>query len=180
MQHINRRHNFTSFLFLPSVSLPILPTNTNKTPQTMTPSTSITFVSQASIDSGVVASYGLKKRVEAVKGCRTIKKKDMKYNDAQPKMKVDPERYVSFFSLAYDLIPRSFLQFLHFDTSLHSLVVVQPPKDNIGKERVNDSCQRVLANLILPTKKQTVEADGMLCEAEPSDILPLTQSYFVF
>ena len=59
----------------------------------MVPSTSITFVSKASIDSGVVKGYGLRKRVEAVKGCRTITKKDMKFNDTMPKMKVDPERY---------------------------------------------------------------------------------------
>ena len=50
-------------------------------------------MSQASIDSGIVESYGLKKRVEAVKGCRTVGKKDMKYNDVMPKMKVDPESY---------------------------------------------------------------------------------------
>jgi urease len=61
----------------------------------MVPSTSVTFVSKASIDSGVVKSYNLRKRVEAVKNCRNITKKDMKYNDAMPKMKVDPERYVS-------------------------------------------------------------------------------------
>ncbi|KAF1988483.1 urease [Aulographum hederae CBS 113979] len=86
---------------------------------TMVPSTSITFVSQASLDNGKVKSYGLKKRVEAVKGCRTVGKRDMKFNDAMPKMKVDPERY-------------------------------------------------------------TVEADGMVCEAAPAEILPLTQAYFVF
>ena len=63
------------------------------------PSTSITFVSQASLSSGRIASYNLRKRVEAVKNCRNITKKDMKYNDAQPKMKVDPERYVSGFIL---------------------------------------------------------------------------------
>lgn len=62
----------------------------------LVPSTSITFVSKASIESGVLKGYGLKKRVEAVKGCRDIGKKDMKFNDAMPKMKVDPERYVSF------------------------------------------------------------------------------------
>lgn len=33
--------------------------------------------------------------MEVVKGCRKIGKKDMKYNDIMPKMKVDPERYVS-------------------------------------------------------------------------------------
>ncbi|KAF2494186.1 urease [Lophium mytilinum] len=86
---------------------------------TMVPPTSITFVSQASLDSGVVRSYGLKKRIEAVKNCRTIGKKDMKYNDVRPKMKVDPERY-------------------------------------------------------------TVEADGMVCTAEPATELPLTQAYFVY
>jgi urease len=59
------------------------------------PQTSITFVSQASITSGRAESYNLRKRVEAVKNCRNITKKDMKYNDAMPKMKVDPERYVS-------------------------------------------------------------------------------------
>lgn len=59
----------------------------------MVPSTSITFVSKASIDSGAVASYGLRKRVEAVKNCRNIGKRDMKFNDVRPKMKVDPETY---------------------------------------------------------------------------------------
>jgi urease len=85
----------------------------------LVPSSSITFVSQASISSGVIKSYGLKKRVEAVKNCRKIGKRDMKFNDTRPKMKVDPERY-------------------------------------------------------------TVEADGVVCTAEPADTLPLTQAYFVY
>jgi urease len=59
----------------------------------LVPSTSVLFVSQSSISSRVVASYGLRKRVEAVKGCRAVGKKDMKFNDAMPKMRVDPERY---------------------------------------------------------------------------------------
>lgn len=59
------------------------------------PRTSIMFVSQASIDEGIVQTYGLHKRIEAVKGCRTVGKKDMKFNDLMPKMKVDPESYVS-------------------------------------------------------------------------------------
>lgn len=59
------------------------------------PSTGITFVSKASVDNGSIKKYGLKKRVEAVKNCRNIGKKDMKFNDVKPKMKVDPERYVS-------------------------------------------------------------------------------------
>ena len=85
----------------------------------MVPSTSVLFVSQASIEHGVVQTYGLKKRVEPVKNCRNIGKKDMRYNDAMPKMKVDPESY-------------------------------------------------------------TVEADGKVCEAEPSVELPLTQQFFVY
>lgn len=85
----------------------------------LVPATSITFVSQASITSGQIAAYGLKKRVEAVKGCRRIGKKDMKWNDLMPKMKVDPEAY-------------------------------------------------------------TVECNGEILKAEPSETLPLTQQYYVF
>ena len=59
----------------------------------LVPDTSITFVSSASIKSGTVESYNLRKRVEAVKNCRNVGKKDMKFNDVMPKMKVDPERY---------------------------------------------------------------------------------------
>jgi urease len=50
-------------------------------------------VSQACIDSGKAASYGLKKRVEPVKNCRSVGKRDMKFNDVMPKMRVDPESY---------------------------------------------------------------------------------------
>ncbi|GKZ19059.1 urease [Aspergillus brasiliensis] len=85
----------------------------------LVPSTSITFVSQASLDAGIVQSYNLQKRVEAVKNCRNIGKADMKFNDIMPKMHVDPESY-------------------------------------------------------------RVEADGMLCDAEPAGSLPLTQDYFVY
>ena len=54
---------------------------------------SIAFVSQASLANGAAASYGLSKRLEAVKRCRGIGKKDMKLNDATPKITVDPETY---------------------------------------------------------------------------------------
>ena len=36
----------------------------------------------------------MKKRVEGVKKCRGIGKKDMKLNDTLPKIEVDPETYV--------------------------------------------------------------------------------------
>ncbi|RDB25778.1 Urease [Hypsizygus marmoreus] len=54
---------------------------------------SVAFVSQASITNGTIASYGLSKRIEAVRGCRSIRKKDMKLNNITPKMTVDPESY---------------------------------------------------------------------------------------
>jgi urease subunit alpha len=56
--------------------------------------TSIAFVSRASIESGVAAGYGLGKRIEAVRGCRAVGKKDMRLNDAMPRITVDPETYV--------------------------------------------------------------------------------------
>lgn len=54
---------------------------------------SIAFVSKISISSGAIASYDLAKRCEAVRNCRKIGKKDMKWNDKTPKMSVDPENY---------------------------------------------------------------------------------------
>lgn len=69
--------------------------------QTFVPQTSITFVSKASVDTGTVQGYKLRKRIEVVKNCRNIGKKDMKYNNMMPKMKVDPELYVSIL-VAFD------------------------------------------------------------------------------
>ena len=54
---------------------------------------SVAFVSQLSVSTGTIASYGLSKRVEPVRGCRSVTKKDMKWNCATPKMEVDPESY---------------------------------------------------------------------------------------
>ncbi|MBI3555193.1 MAG: urease subunit alpha [Deltaproteobacteria bacterium] len=55
--------------------------------------TSLAFVSQVSLDTGVVQRYGLTKKLAAVKGCRKIGKKNMKLNDAMPAITVDPETY---------------------------------------------------------------------------------------
>ena len=52
---------------------------------------SIAFVSEISIVSGAIASYGLSKRTVAVRGCRSVRKKDLKWNCYTPKMRVDPE-----------------------------------------------------------------------------------------
>ena len=83
------------------------------------PESKVLFVSNSSIENGSIESYGLKSRISAVKGCRTVSKRDMKYNDTMPKMRVDPESY-------------------------------------------------------------TVEADGRVCSADPSETLPLTQAYYLY
>jgi urease subunit alpha len=55
--------------------------------------TSIAFVSRRAIEEGTVLALGLHKRLSFVRGCRGIGKRDMKLNDAMPKMEVDPETY---------------------------------------------------------------------------------------
>jgi urease subunit alpha len=55
--------------------------------------TSLTFVSQAARASGVADSYGLHKRLAAVKACRTVKKTDMLHNDYLPLMQIDAQTY---------------------------------------------------------------------------------------
>ena len=56
-------------------------------------STSVTFVSEASLAKGRVKELGLKRRLEAVRSCRKIGKRDMLHNDAMPRIEVDPETY---------------------------------------------------------------------------------------
>jgi urease subunit alpha len=53
----------------------------------------ISFVSQAALDAGVPEKLGLEKTVYAVRGCRDIAKKDMKFNDVAPCIEVDSETY---------------------------------------------------------------------------------------
>jgi urease subunit alpha len=53
---------------------------------------SLAFVSETSLVK-VEKEYGLSKRAVAVKGCRSVTKKDMRLNNAMPKMEVDPETY---------------------------------------------------------------------------------------
>lgn len=57
-------------------------------------STSLTFLSQVSLDRGIQKQLGLQKRMAAVKNCRSVKKRDLKLNDYLPKIEVDPETYV--------------------------------------------------------------------------------------
>lgn len=55
--------------------------------------TSVSFVSEAAVTAGIADTLGLERRLVAVKDCRSVKKKDMKLNDYQPHMEVDPETY---------------------------------------------------------------------------------------
>ncbi|MDE1942866.1 MAG: urease subunit alpha [Betaproteobacteria bacterium] len=54
---------------------------------------SVTFVSKASLDKIDVNALGLRKPLVAVKNTRCLEKSDMVYNEALPKVHVDPETY---------------------------------------------------------------------------------------
>jgi urease alpha subunit len=56
-------------------------------------SSCLAFVSRLCRDQGVAAGYGLRKRIDAVQACRKLGKKDMQWNDATPRITVDPETY---------------------------------------------------------------------------------------
>ncbi|HTQ02510.1 MAG TPA: urease subunit alpha [Polyangiaceae bacterium] len=55
--------------------------------------TSVTFVSQASLDAGVPDALRLQKRAVAVRGTRRVTKREMVHNAALPKIEVDPQTY---------------------------------------------------------------------------------------
>ncbi|CAG9176713.1 urease subunit alpha [Cupriavidus pampae] len=57
------------------------------------PRSSLTFVSQAALAANVGERYGLAKTLSAVRGTRTVSKRDMVLNDWQPQVTVDPETY---------------------------------------------------------------------------------------
>ena len=58
-----------------------------------TGATSLAFVSRRAIADGAVQKLGLAKQLSAVRGCRSLSKRDMKLNDALPVIGVDPETY---------------------------------------------------------------------------------------
>jgi urease subunit alpha len=55
--------------------------------------TCVTFVSAAAKAAGVGESLGLRRRVDAVRACRSVVKTDMVRNDALPRIDVNPETY---------------------------------------------------------------------------------------
>lgn len=77
-------------------SLRLSTQNLTSESQALHPESSVMFVSQASAaKGGDVQSYNLRKQIEVVKNCRTVKKHDLKFNDATPKIEVDPNTLVS-------------------------------------------------------------------------------------
>jgi len=54
---------------------------------------SVTFVSQAALTDAGFRALGLRRRIEAVKNTRQVRKGDMIHNDARPQIDVDPETY---------------------------------------------------------------------------------------
>ena len=56
-------------------------------------STCLTFVSGAALAGSHLALPALSKTLSAVRHCRTVSKRDMLWNDALPKIEVDPETY---------------------------------------------------------------------------------------
>lgn len=55
--------------------------------------TSITFVSKQALEEGVPEKLGLTSRIKAVFDTRTVRKTDLKHNNATPQIEVDPETY---------------------------------------------------------------------------------------
>lgn len=56
-------------------------------------STGVTFVSQAALDDGIGDKLKLAKALSAVRGTRSVKKKDMIHNGLTPTLEVDPQTY---------------------------------------------------------------------------------------
>ncbi len=55
--------------------------------------TRMTFLSQASVEDGIVDRLSLKSLIGIVKNCRSVTKSSMIHNDYQPKIEVDPQTY---------------------------------------------------------------------------------------
>ncbi|MDP3613971.1 MAG: urease subunit alpha, partial [Rubrivivax sp.] len=55
--------------------------------------TSLTFMSHTAMNNELGDQLGLKKRMAAVQGCRSVKKGDMVLNGYLPKMEIDPQTY---------------------------------------------------------------------------------------
>jgi len=55
--------------------------------------TSLAFVSARAWRDGRIGTLGLTKQLSVARGCRNLGKRDMKHNDALPRLEIDPETY---------------------------------------------------------------------------------------
>ncbi len=55
--------------------------------------TSLTFISHTAMQNELGDELGLRKRLSAVRGCRSVKKQDMLLNNYLPRMEIDPQTY---------------------------------------------------------------------------------------
>jgi urease subunit alpha len=55
--------------------------------------TCVSFVSRAGLQAGMAERLGLRKRLVAVRDCRSVRKRDLIHNQYQPHMEVDPQTY---------------------------------------------------------------------------------------
>src|SRR5690606_2695466 len=55
--------------------------------------TSLTFVSKAAHEGDIGTKLGLGKQLSAVRGTRSVRKRDLVLNDYQPRIEVDPQTY---------------------------------------------------------------------------------------
>jgi urease subunit alpha len=55
--------------------------------------TSLTFVSSAALEAGIGPRLGLAKSLSAVRGTRSVRKRDLIHNDYQPHIEVDSQTY---------------------------------------------------------------------------------------
>jgi urease subunit alpha len=55
--------------------------------------TSLTFVSKAALEGDIGTKLGLGKQLSAVRGTRSVRKRDLVLNDYQPRIEVDPQTY---------------------------------------------------------------------------------------
>jgi urease subunit alpha len=55
--------------------------------------TAVTFVSRVALEAGIGRRLRLEKRLVAVRGCRSVRKRDMVHNHLTPHIEVDPQTY---------------------------------------------------------------------------------------
>lgn len=110
---------------------------------------------------------GLAKRVEAVKGTRTIGKKDMRLNDALPTIKVRPCVH-AYIMVIWCRLGGVWVRGIGIESSTYTNTSSQIPNN-----------KQTISNQVDP-ETYRVTADGEHLTCEPLKELPLAQRFFVF